>query len=32
MGLIALTQIINEMKAAQNAKIAAQQEQPKEEK
>jgi len=31
MGLIALTQIINEMKAAQNAKIAAQQEQPKEE-
>jgi len=32
MGLIALTQIINEMKAAQNAKIAAQQEQSKEEK
>jgi 3-dehydroquinate dehydratase-2 len=31
MGLIALTQIINEMTAAQNAKIAAQQEQPKEE-
>jgi len=32
MGLIALMQIINEMQAAQNAKIAAQQEQVKEEK
>lgn len=32
MGLIALMQIINEMKSAQNAKLAAQQEQSKETK